>query len=238
MATVRTVLAELKRAADEQTKKTYIRHGAPPDKVYGVKIGNMKPIAKRIRGEQQLGLDLYETGNRDAMYLAGLIVDGSKLTRTALDRWVTQSRGYAGISESTVVWVAAEHPDALAIARRWMRSKDETTAAAGWCLYAGCLALLPDEALDLGEIRRLMDEAVENVHEAPNRVRYQMNGFVISVGCHVAPLLAVAREAARRIGPVEVDMGDTACRTPLASEYIAKAERMGRVGRKRKTLKC
>ena len=238
MPTVRTVLAELKRVADPQTRNTYIRHGAPPDKLYGVKIGNMKPIAKRIRGEQQLGLDLYATGNRDAMYLAGLIVDGSKLTRAQLDKWVSQSRGYAGISQSTVVWVAAEHPDALAIARKWMRSKDETTATAGWCLYAGCLALLPDDELDLAEIRRLMEEAVASVHQAPNRVRYQMNSFVISVGCHVAPLLAAAREAARRIGPVEVDMGDTACKTPLATEYIAKVERMGRVGRKRKTLKC
>ena len=238
MPTVKSVLADLKKVADEQTRKTYIRHGAPPDKVFGVKVGNMKPIVKQIRGEQQLGLELYATGNRDAMYLAGLIVDGSKMTRAQLDQWVRDSDGYAGISECTVVWVAAEHPDAIAIAKKWMRSKDETTAAAGWCLYAGCLAIRPDDELDLDEIRALMDEAVAKVHTAPNRVRYQMNSFVISVGSYVAALLVNAREAAKKIGAVEVDMGNTACKTPLATEYIDKIERMGRVGRKRKTLKC
>jgi hypothetical protein len=238
MPTIRSILAELKKAADEQTRKTYIRHGAPPDKVYGVKVGNLQPIARRCRGEQQLGLDLYDTGNRDAMYLAGLIVDGSKMTGAQLDKWVENARGYAGISETTVVWVAAEHPDATAIARKWMRSNDETTAAAGWCLYAGCLAIRPDDTLDLCEVEALLDEAVANVHTAPNRVRYQMNNFVICVGCYAEPLLVRAREAAKRIGPVDVDMGNTACKTPLASEIIAKVESMGRVGRKRKTLKC
>jgi hypothetical protein len=76
------------------------------------------------------------------------------------------------------------------------------------------------------------------VHTAPNRVRYQMNNFVISVGCYVQALLAEAKAAAKKIGPVEVDMGDTACKTPLATDYIAKVESMGRLGRKRKTLKC
>lgn len=238
MPTVRSVLAELNKAADPQTKKTLVRHGAPPDKVYGVKVGNLKPIAKKIRGEQQLGLDLYDTGIRDAMYLAGLIVDGSKMTRAQLDDWVRQSPGYAGISEGTVVWVAAEHPDAIAIANKWMKSKNATTAAVGWALYAGCLALYADEDLDLDEIRAHIDRVVANVHAAPNRVRYQMNNFVICVGCYVQPLLQEARIAARTIGAVTVDMGDTACQTPLAADYIAKVEMMGRVGRKRKTLKC
>ena len=76
------------------------------------------------------------------------------------------------------------------------------------------------------------------MHTAPNRVRYQMNSFIISVGSYVKPLLAKAKAAAKKVGPVEVDMGDTACKTPLATDYIAKIEKMGRVGNKRKTLKC
>jgi 3-methyladenine DNA glycosylase AlkD len=238
MPTVRSVLAELKQASDPQTKKTLVRHGTPPDKLYGVKVGNMKPIAKKIKGEQQLALDLFDTGNRDAMYLAGLIVDGSKMSRAQLDAWVRQARGYAGIPENIVVWVAAEHPEAFAIANKWMRSTNATTAAVGWALYAGSLALHADEALDFDEIRVHMDHAVANVHTAPNRVRYQMNNFIICVGCYVTPLLKQAKSAAKKIGAVSIDMGDTACQTPLATDYIARVENMGRVGRKRKTLKC
>ena len=37
---------------------------------------------------------------------------------------------------------------------------------------------------------------------------------------------------------VEVDMGETSCKVPLAQDMIAKIESMGRVGAKRKTMKC
>ena len=65
-----------------------------------------------------------------------------------------------------------------------------------------------------------------------------MNSFVVSVGCYVKPLLKQAKTTAKQIGTVTVDMGETACKVPLATAYIEKAEKMGRVGKKRKTMRC
>ena len=65
-----------------------------------------------------------------------------------------------------------------------------------------------------------------------------MNGFVIGVGTYIRPLLKHAKAAAKKLGKVEVDMGDTSCKVPLATEYIAKVEKAGRVGKKRKSIKC
>ena len=65
-----------------------------------------------------------------------------------------------------------------------------------------------------------------------------MNGFVISVGLYVEPCLKAAKAAAKKIGKVSVHVGDTACKVPLATEYIDKAETDGRLGKKRKTAKC
>jgi hypothetical protein len=65
-----------------------------------------------------------------------------------------------------------------------------------------------------------------------------MNAFVIAVGTYVKPLLKQAKAAAKKIGAVSVDMGDTACKVPLASAYIERVEAVGRVGKKRKTIKC
>jgi hypothetical protein len=62
--------------------------------------------------------------------------------------------------------------------------------------------------------------------------------FVISVGGYVKPLLKQAKAAARQIGTVSVDMGDTACKVPLATAYIEKMEAAGRIGKKRKTMRC
>ena len=83
-----------------------------------------------------------------------------------------------------------------------------------------------------------MDQIVEQIDKAPNRVRYSMNGFVISVGSYVKPLLKQAKATAKKIGVVTCDMGDTACKVPLATTYIEKIETMGRIGKKRKTIKC
>ncbi len=65
-----------------------------------------------------------------------------------------------------------------------------------------------------------------------------MNGFVIGVGSYVKPLLKQAKATAKKIGTVSVDMGDTACRVPVATDSIAKIESMGRVGKKRKRAWC
>src|SRR3954451_10169094 len=68
------VMAELKALGSAQTKKTLLRHGAA-EPLFGVKIGDMKGILKRVRNDNALALKLYDTGNFDAMYLAGLVAD-------------------------------------------------------------------------------------------------------------------------------------------------------------------
>ena len=142
------------------------------------------------------------------------------------------------VAENTVAWVAVENPRAREIALKWIESEREHIASAGWCTYSGIVATAPDQDLDLKEIEDLLGKVVEGIDRAPNRVRYTMNGFVISVGAYVEPLTKRARSAAARIGVVSVNMGDTACKVPLATAYIEKIDGMGRVGRKRKTIRC
>jgi hypothetical protein len=119
-----------------------------------------------------------------------------------------------------------------------MKSKKEGVACAGWCTYTGLVATQPDEALDLAEIEGLLGTVVKGMGSAPNRVRYTMNGFVIAVGSYAQPLLKEAKAAARQIGAVAVNVGETACKVPLATASIAKIEAAGRVGKKRKTIRC
>jgi 3-methyladenine DNA glycosylase AlkD len=236
MTTVDQVLTELKKKGDAQTRKTFARHGAPGD-IYGVKIGDLKTIAKKIKGNQNLACELYDTGCADAMYLAGIVADGSKMTKPQLESWAKGATWHM-LSEYTVPGVAAESPHGRDLAMKWIKSKQESIAATGWCTYAGIVATRPDDELDLAEIERLLSHVVDRIHSAANEVRSTMNGFVIAVASYVKPLLKKAKAAAAAIGPVEVDMGDTSCKVPLALAYIEKVESMGRVGKKRKSFKC
>ncbi len=98
--------------------------------------------------------------------------------------------------------------------------------------------ITPDEELDLEEIQGLLKRVQDNVHKEKNRVRYTMNSFVIAVGSSVSALHDEAIQVANKIGAVHVDVGQTACKVPLAEEYIAKVEAMGKLGVKRKTCIC
>jgi hypothetical protein len=236
MATVDQIMAELQKRGKEQTRKTYARHGIDIP-MYGVSVADLKTIAKKIKGDQQLALALFDTGNYDAMYLAGLVADGSQMSKKQLEKWAKATTCEPTCSY-TVPWVAVESPRARELALKWMDSKKPSIAISGWTTYAGIVATRPDDELDLDEVKKLVDRVVREVHSAPNKVRYVMNQFVISVGAYVKPLLKYAKQAAKTIGTVSVDMGDTACKVPVATEYIAKIEKAGRVGKKRATMRC
>lgn len=230
------VMAELKSLGNAGTLATYRRHGANGD-LFGVKIGDLKKVLKKIKGDQELALALWETGNGDAMYLAGLAADGRLMTRKQLDEWA-KTAWWSMLSGYSVPGVAAENEAAFSIAMKWLKLKDPTRACAGWSTYSAALSIRTDAELDLDEIKSLLKKVEAEINTAPNRVRYCMNGFVISVGSYVKPLLKEAKATAKRMGIVEVDMGDTACQVPVAADMIAKIESMGRVGKKRKTAKC
>ncbi|MGB8477024.1 MAG: DNA alkylation repair protein [Candidatus Acidiferrum sp.] len=238
MPTVASIMAELKKKGSEKTRKIYARHGMATDNMFGVSVADLKDIAKTIKGQQALACELYETGNFDAMYLAGMVADGSQMTAKQLNAWAEGAANLQMIAEYSVPWVTVENPHGRELAMEWMKSKKAHVASSGWCSYSGLLATKPDEALDLEEIERLLKIVVKEIHQAQNRVRSTMNGFVIAVATYVKPLLKQAKAAARQIGEVSVDVGDTACKVPLASAYIEKIEAAGRVGKKRKTIRC
>jgi hypothetical protein len=174
-----------------------------------------------------------ETGNLDAMCLAGMVADGSQMTKKQLNGWAEGTANLQMISEYTVPWVTVENPDARDLAIQWIESKKQRVASSGWCTCAGLVAVKPDNELDLSEIEGLLGIIVKEINDAQNRVRYTMNGFVIAVGTYVKPLLKQAKSSARQIGAVSVNLGDTACNVRLATAYIENIETSGRVGQKR-----
>lgn len=110
-------------------------------------------------------------------------------------------------------------------------AKQEHVAAAGWCTYAGIVTTTADDDLDFAKIKALLKRVEQDIDGAKNRVRYTMNGFVIAVGSAVTPLAKQAHATAKKIGKVPVDMGGTACKVPVASDYITKIENAGRAAK-------
>ena len=233
--TANEVVAELKTYATAQTKRMWMTHGAK-EPCLGVKVEDMKKIQKRVKTDYKLALDLYDTGIADAMYLAGLIADDAKMTKKDLQKWV-EGASWGMVAEYTVPWVASGGPHGREMALKWMDSKDEAIASAGWGTYSSMVAIREDAELDLAEIKALLQRVAKTIEQQPNRVKYVMNGFVIAVACYVEPLHKLAVDTAKGIGKVKVDLVG-ACKIPFAPEQIGKFAARSAIGKKRKSPKC
>jgi len=231
------ILKELKPLGRESYKRVLCNNHGIKEPCFGVPVSELKKFQKRIRMDYQLALELYDTGNYDAMYLAGLIADDARMTRGDLQLWA--EKAYARVlSGATVPWVAAGSPHGREMALKWIESSKSQVAQAGWATLSSLVSIKDDAALDLAELRRLVQRVQQTIHQAPDAVRSQMNAYIIAVGSYVQPLTEFALQVAEEIGPVTADLGDNSCQVPLAGDYIRKVQRRGAIGKKRKTAKC
>lgn len=234
--TANDIVKELKTLGSDSYKKVMSNHGIK-EPFFGVKIEELKKYQKKIKKDYQLALDLYDTGIYDAMYLAGLIADDKQMTRKDLRHWANTAN-CAAVCGYTVAWVAAESNHGWELAMEWIDSKKEDVASAGWATLTSLVSIKADADLDIPELQKLLQHVQRTIHNQPNRVRSNMNGFVIAVGSYMKKLSELAQQTAKKIGPVTVDMGNTACKVPFALDYIQKAIKRGTLTKKRKSAKC
>jgi 3-methyladenine DNA glycosylase AlkD len=207
----------LEKAGSEQTRKTLKRHGAQ-DPMFGVSFAVLKTLVKRIGADHELALALWNTGVHDARILAIKVADPARITPAELDRWAKQigMRMCCGY----IAALASESAHGAAKAKEWLAAGDPGLRATGWTL-SGMLANRDETTPDEWFVKRL--EHIEaNIHTAPNAERESMNMALITIGGRNAALRKLATAAAKRIGKVVVDHGDTACKTPDAIPYIDK----------------
>lgn len=234
--TAKEIMKQLESMGDAQTKKTLMRHGAK-EPFFGVKVADLKKILSKTKKNHELSLELYKTGNSDAMYLAGLMADEKQITKAQLQEWV-EAAYWSYLNEFAVPWVAAETKHGYELGTKWIKAKKENVAAAGWATLANYAAVNADENLDLDAYSKLLDSVVKDIDKAPNRVKYTMNAFVIATGSYIASLTKKSQEVAGKISHVTVDMDGTQCKLPKASDYIQKIIDRGSVGKKKKVARC
>lgn len=229
------ILEHLRQIGSETTARVLKNHGAH-DPCYGVKIGDLKPIQKKIKSNYELSLELYESGIYDAMYLAGLIAAPKQMTKEDLQDWMANASKL--IASYVVGPIASASPTGWELGASWIKSAKPIEKMAGWATFAAMASTIPDEQLDLSTFEALLSTVERDAHAESPDVAYQMNAFIISTGSCIRSLSAQATEVGHRIGPLELDMGNTSCAVPFAPDYIAKVEARGAIGKKRKSAMC
>ncbi|WP_138756224.1 DNA alkylation repair protein [Paenibacillus sinopodophylli] len=230
------VMQELEALGKERTKKIYMSNGAN-EPVFGVATGAMKPMSKIIKINQPLAEQLYATGNYDAMYFAGVIADPKAMTAADFDRWIESAYFYM-LSDFVVAVTLAEADIAQEVADKWIASGEELKMSAGWSCYCWLLGNRPDSEFSENKLAGMLEMAQNTIHDAPERAKYSMNNFIYTVGVSYLPLHNKAAETAKAVGPVEVNRDKAKSKFISATDNIQNAVDKGRIGFKRKHVRC
>lgn len=230
------VLNELEALGTERTKKIYMGQGAK-EPLFGVATGAMKPIAKKIKGNQALAEELYATGNFDAMYLAGMIADAKAMTESDFERWM-ENAYFHMISDFIVAVTLAETDFAQEVSDRWIATGEERYVTAGISCYSWLIGSRPDDEFNKDKILKMLNEIRETIHEQPKRVKSAMKTFIISAGISYEPLHQEILEVASAVDEGEVPRGNAKCGDPTTFGKITREVDKGRLGFKRKNVRC
>lgn len=233
---LKTVMQELEALGKERTKKIYISNGAH-EPVFGVATGAMKPIAKKIKLNQELAEELYATGNYDAMYFAGIIADPKAMSESDFDRWIDGAYFYM-LSDYVVAVTLSESNIAQDVADKWIASGDELKMSAGWSCYCWLLGNRKDNEFSESKISNMLEMVKDTIHHSPERTKSAMNNFLNTVAISYVPLHEKAVKTAKEVGIVEVKRDNKKSSLLNATESIQKELDRGRLGFKRKYVRC
>jgi 3-methyladenine DNA glycosylase AlkD len=217
--TVNSLLAQFKSLGNDARLKHNAKAGAPANQ-FGVKHGDIRALAKKIKIDHALALELWDTGNVEAQLLATLILKPASLSADELDA-MTRSTVFAYVADWMNAYVVAQHPAKEALRAKWMKDKNRWALRAGWHLTASRVNQ-GGEGLDAAA---LLDRIEKELPKAAPEVQWTMNNTLAAIGIEHAALRKRAIAIGEKIGLYRdwpVSKGCTPPYVPVWVEFMVK----------------
>jgi 3-methyladenine DNA glycosylase AlkD len=215
-------LKQLKALGSEKVRAQNAKAGAG-DNQFGVSLGDIRKLAKKIKTNHELALALWETGNVDAQFLATLVIEPGKLSAQELDRMV-RSISFVRVADWLLSYVVRQHPDKESLRQEWMTADDRWAARAGWDLTAERVGKSPD-GLD---IPALLARIESDMAGADPDVQWTMNNTLATIGIHFPKHRKQAIAIGEKIGLYRDWPVSKGCTIPFAPIWInAMVKRQG-----------
>ena len=212
--TVKESLKQLEALGNEKMRAQNRKHGAG-DNQFGVRLGDIRKLAAKIKTNHEMALALWESGNLDARLLAILLIEAKKLSGTEMDRMV-RSAAVAQVADWLNSYVVKNHPDKEALRQKWMAADDPWAARAGWSLTSGRIARRP-EGLDLPG---LLDHIESKMGSAAPEVQWTMNFCLAGIGIHFPRYRKRAIAIGEALGLYRDFPVSKGCTSPFAPIWI------------------
>lgn len=192
--TVKEILSELQSLGNEKTYTVNVKAGAG-NKQYGVKMGDIRNLAKKIKTHHALGQDLWKTGYADAQFLSLLILKPQQLSIKELEDMV-ETISFSHVADWFNAYILKEHPDKEQVRIRWFKSKNKWALRSAWSLMAGKIARDAD-GLDM---ETLLNQLHQEMPKAVPEVQWTMNIALAYIGIHHAKLRKKAIDIGEEMG--------------------------------------
>ena len=214
--TVAEVMAELAELEDPKMREVNEKHGDD----HGVNLGQLRALAKRLKTQQELARQLWETDDTAARLLALLICRPKAFERDELDVMVREART-PKVHDWLVNYVVKKNPHSEELRRAWSADPDPVVASAGWALTTERVAKKP-EGLDLVG---LLDIIEAEMKDAPDRLQWAMNHCLAQVGIEHAEYRARAIGIGERLEVLKDYPTPPNCTSPFAPIWITEMVR-------------
>lgn len=212
--TLKETLTKLESLGSEKMRLFNKKNGAD-DNQFGLKMGDIRTVAKPIKTNHKLALELWATGNIDARLLATLILVPKQLSLTEMDTMVRSIR-FNQLADWFNAYVVKEYPDKESLRTKWMESKHPMAARAGWSLTAGRVAREP-EGLDLPA---LLDRIESDMPKAAPEVQWTMNTTLAQIGINFPAHRKRAIAIGEKLGIYRDYPVSKGCTSPFAPVWI------------------
>jgi len=212
--TLKETLAQLEALGDEKVRAQNRKRGAG-DNQFGVRLGDIRKLAAKIKTNDALAIALWETGNIDARFLAILLINPKNLSGNELDRMV-RSVDFAWVADWLDSYVTKKHSDKETLRERWMADDDPWAARAGWSLTSERIGKNP-KGLD---IPALLDRIESEMGDAAPEVQWTMNFCLAGIGIHFPKYRKRAIAIGETLGIYRDYPVSKGCTSPFAPIWI------------------
>lgn len=212
--TLQPILDRLKSLSNEKMFAHNAKNGAG-DNQYGVKLGDLRKVAKEVKDNQELALELWNTGNIDARLLSIQIMKSGELSSRQLDEMVN-SIGFVQVADWFNAYILKNHPEGDFLRGKWLDSDNIWAARAGWSLTAGRIAR-DAEGLDLSTI---LDRIESEMADAAPEVQWTMNTTLAQIGINYPKHRKRAIEIGEKLGIYRDYPVSKGCTSPFVPIWI------------------
>jgi 3-methyladenine DNA glycosylase AlkD len=207
-------LDQLKQHGNDKVRAMNTRNGAPENQ-FGVRMGDIRNIAKAIKVDHELGLQLWQTGNLEARFLAVLVLRPKLLSSEELEQMV-ETASFPPLADWLNSYVVKQHPRKEALRQRWMQSEHPMLGRSAWSLTTERVSKDP-AGLDLSA---LLDRIQGEMGTAPAPTQWTMNFCLATIGIEFVEHRQRALAIGERLGLYRDYPCPKGCTSPFAPTWI------------------